>query len=89
MNFLSNTLAKLRRNNSLDGAAAKPHAEEPVTLDSLVAENQRLGAQIDAIRAKRRENKLLIDQLIAERERDAATRPGPRATLAAAELRRN
>jgi hypothetical protein len=53
----------------LSGAAPRPRAEEHVSVADLVAESQRLGLEVDALRARRREIRVLIDQLLAEEAR--------------------
>lgn len=55
--FINNVVGKLRGN---DG--------EP-TIEALVAENQRLGAQIDALREQRRTINEQIAKLIAQGKR--------------------
>lgn len=60
-----------------NGAAAPAEPEQPaaalqdLSLDVLVSENLRLGAEIDSLRQRRMAIKALIDQKIREREMNA------------------
>jgi hypothetical protein len=56
--------------------AVAPIADIDLSLDVLVAENLRLGAEIDRLRERRKALKPLIDQKVREREQAAPLGPG-------------